>query len=235
MRKKSAKEYLVEKVLGISFFAAGMVLMILALVFAWHSCNIQKSSEKVAGTIIHNYGNSVEVSYTYEGRAYETILSEYSSSMHTGDEIALYVNKENPTKVRTEMLLFLVTYIFGGISIPFLIIGLVFLLVLRAKKNKKRNLLQNGRMVEAVVTGGMINYNVRVNNRHPWKLECRFEDTFTGATYLFSSNNIWKDPFLYVGQNVKVYLDRENPKKYYVDIDSLTDLEETGKIFDYRS
>ena len=234
MKKKSAKEYFVEKVIGISFCAAGMVLIILALFFALHSVNIQKNAEKVMGSIISNYGKGITVSYTYEGRSYETNLSEYSSSMHTGDEITLYVNKENPAKVRTEMLLFLVTYILGGIGIPFLIIGIVFLLVLRAKKNKKRNLLQNGRMVEAVVTGGQINYNVRVNNRHPWKLECKYEDAFTGAAYLFSSNSIWKDPFLYVGQNVKVYMDRENPRKYYVDVDSLKESETEVQIFDYR-
>ncbi len=234
MKKKSAKEYFVEKALGFSFLAAGVILLILALVFALFSVNVQKNSEKVTGTIVTDYGRGVAVSYTYEGESYEVNLSEYSSSMHTGDAITLYVNKENPTKVRTEMLLFLTTYILGGISIPFLIIGIVFLLVLRAKKKKKRELLQNGRMIEAEVTGGQINYNVRVNNRHPWKLECKYEDTFTGATYLFSSNNMWKDPFLYVGQSVKVYIDRENPRKYYVDLDGLKELETEVQIFDYR-
>lgn len=234
MKKKSTKEYWVEKVMGLSFLTAAVALMVVALVFALHSFSVQKNAERVTGTITETYSKGISVSYTYEGEDFETNLSEYSSSMRTGDEIILYVNKENPTKVRTEMLLFLITYILCGVSIPFLIMGIVFLLVLKAKQNKKQNLLQNGRMVEAVVTGGQINYNVQVNNRHPWKLECKYEDPYTGATYLFSSNNIWKDPFLYVGQSVKVYMDRENPRKYYVDVDSLEELETEVQIFDYR-
>lgn len=234
MKRNSAKEYLFEKAMGLSFLAAAIALMVVALVFALHSFGVQKNSERVTGTITDTYAKGISVAYTYEGETFETDLSEYSNGMRAGDEIALYVNKENPTKVRTEMLLYLITYILCGVSIPFLIIGIVFLLVLRAKKNKKQDLLQNGRMVEAVVTGGQINYNMQINNRHPWKLECQYKDTFTGAVYLFSSNNIWKDPFLYVDQTIKVYMDKENPRKYYVDVDSLEEIEREVTIFDYR-
>lgn len=234
MKQKVIKESHVEKILGITFFTVGVLLIVIALVCALFSVRIQTGAEKVTGIIEANYGNGICVSYTYAGRDYETDLSEYSSSMHTGDEIALYVDKENPNKVRTEMLLFLPTFILAIVGAPFLIIGLVFVLVSAGKKKKKQNLLQNGRVVEAVVTGGQINYNVQVNRRHPWKLECKYEDTFTGATYLYSSNNIWEDPFLYIGQTVKVYVDRNNPKKYYVDVNSLQTSQSGSVVFDYR-
>ena len=87
----------------------------------------------------------------------------------------------------------------------------------------------------AEITGGMLNYNYRLNGRHPWKLECRYEDIFTGAVYLFSSENIWIDPQMYIGQQVAVYVDGENYKKYYVDVDSLLAAENSrSQIYDYR-
>lgn len=228
------KENRVEKILGISFAAAAVLLMVIALICAMFSVKFQKESEKINGIITELHGKGIEVSYTYNGRQYETYLSEYSSSMRAGDNIELYVSQENPENVRTEMLLFLPTFILSVVGTPFLIIGTVFGCIVWRKNKKKKDLLQNGRVVEAVVTGGRMNYNMRVNGRHPWKMECKYEDTYTGATYLYSSYNIWKDPFLYIGQIVKVYVDRENPRKYYVDVDSLFSEQHDNKIFDYR-
>ena len=228
------KEQRVEKILGISFTAAAVLLMIIALICAMFSVQTQKESEKITGTITELRSKGIEVSYTYNGRQYGAYLSEYSSSMREGDDVILYVSKDNPKKVRTEMLLFLPTLILSIVGAPFLIVGGIFFLIVSIKSRKKKELLQNGRVVEAIVTGGQMNYSMRVNGRHPWKLECKYEDTYTGATYLYSSYNIWKDPFLYIGQIVKVYVDRENPHKYYVDVDSLFSEQQDNKVFDYR-
>ncbi len=228
------KEQRAEKIVGISFMSAAVLMVVIALICAMFSIKFQKESEKLTGIITELHGKGIEVSYTYNGRQYETYLSEYSSSMRAGDSIELYVSRDNPENVRTEMLLFLPTFILSVVGTPFLIIGAVFFLIVWRKNRKKKDLLQNGRVVEAVVTGGRINYNMRVNGRNPWKLECKYEDTCTGATYLYSSYNIWKDPLLYIGQIVKVYVDRENPRKYYVDVNSLWSEQNDNTIFDYR-
>lgn len=228
------KEQRVEKILGISFTAVAVLMVVIALICAMFSVRTQKESEKITGTITELHGKGIEVSYVYHDRMYETYLSEYSSSMHAGDSIVLYVSRDNPENVRTEMLLFLPTLILSVVGASFLIVGGVFFLIVGIKSRKKKDLLQNGRVVEATVTGGQMNYSMSVNGRHPWKLECKYEDTYTGATYLYSSYNIWKDPFLYMGQIVKVYVDRENPRKYYVDVDSLSAEQNDNAVFDYR-
>ena len=228
------KEQRVEKILAVSFTGVAVLLVIIALVCAMFSVRTQKTSEKLTGTITELRGRGIEVSYIYNGRQYEAYVSEYSSSMREGDDVILYVSKDNPEKVRTEMLLFLPTLILSIVGAPFFIVGGIFFLFVGIKGRKKKALLQNGRVVEATVTGGQMNYSMSVNGRHPWKLECKYEDTYTGATYLYSSYNIWKDPFLYIGQIVKVYVDRENPRKYYVDVDSLFNGQQDNKVFDYR-
>ena len=228
------KENRVEKILGMAFLGIGILLVGVALVCAIFSVRFQRGAQKVTGVITEIYGNSIEVSYTYHDRLYETPVSEYSSSMREGDSIKLYVSQDNPEHVRTEMLLFLPSLIFGIVGLPILIVGAVFLIILKSKKRKKQMLLKNGKAVDAVVTGGQKNYNLTVNGKHPWKLECKYEDIYSGETYLYSSYNVWKDPALYIGQNVRVYVDRNNPKKYYVDVDSLRTEQNGSRVFDYR-
>ena len=103
------------------------------------------------------------------------------------------------------------------------------------QRKKKEYLMQHGKRVMAEVTGGSRNLNYTVNGRHPWKLECRYEDIFSGEIYLFSSGNVWMDPELYIGQQVSVYVEGENYKKYYVDVDGLCATGSYGvQIHDYR-
>ena len=103
------------------------------------------------------------------------------------------------------------------------------------QRKKKEYLMQHGKRVMAEVTGGSRNLNYTVNGRHPWKLECIYEVIFSGEIYLFSSGNVWMDPELYIGQQVSVYVEGENYKKYYVDVDSLCATGSYGvQIHDYR-
>lgn len=242
--EKKIRENRLEKLLGIIFLAAGVLILAIALVCAIFSWNTEKTSEKVTGTITGMYGSREEdstdnsgifVEYSYNGREYEVELSEYSSNMWVGKDITLYVNTENPQKVQTADLLFLPTFVLGCVGVPFFIIGCVFLLVVVRRKRKKQYLMQNGKQIMAEVTGGSLNYSCNVNGRHPWKWECKYEDIYTGEIYLFSSGNIWIDPEFYIGQQVAVYVDANNYKKHYVDVESLLSTENDGmQIHDYR-
>jgi len=104
------------------------------------------------------------------------------------------------------------------------------------REGSEKRLMAEGRKVYAEVTGGSVNYNVRINGRHPYKLECRYTDPATGAIYLYSSGNIFIDPDLYVGRQVVVYVDRTDYSKYIVDMDSLKEetAEGAAQIHDFR-
>lgn len=228
------KETRLEKIFAICFSAVTVVLLGVALICAGFAFKTQKEADLITGVIMDIYGEGTEVSYVYHGREYEAYLTETSSSMRPGEAIELYVQQNNPEKVRTKALLFLPVWILSVIGVCFFIVALVFIILAGTKGKKKRYLLAEGRAVEAVVIGGHMNYSVSVNGRHPWKLECQYEDISQNATYLYSSYNIWQDPQLYVGQTVRVYIDRQNPKKYYVDVEKLLATQTDKRIMDYR-
>lgn len=233
--KKKMQEIRVEKILGSSFLGVGVLLFTVAFICAIFSWNTKRSAEEVAGIITDIGSSNVTVSYSLNGQQYDATIDEYSSSMVEGEKIRLYVNRENPHKVRTGELLYLPTFILCVVGIPFTVMGIVFLLVAVRRKKKKQYLMQNGRKIFAEVTGGSRNYYYEVNGRHPWKLECKYDDPSTGAVYLFASGNIRTDPQFYVGQQVAVYVDGENYKKYYVDVESLISSQNSGThVYDYR-
>lgn len=127
--------------------------------------------------------------------------------------------------------LYILPIVFGSVGTPFLLVGIGFLIFVGAKDKKKKELMQNGIKVFAEVTGGSEVLNVEVNGRHPWKLECRYTDPYNGGVYLYSSRSVFMDPYLYMGQQVAVYVDRNDPSKYYVDIQSLRQQE---NVYDFR-
>lgn len=127
--------------------------------------------------------------------------------------------------------LFVIPVVFGIVGAVFLLVGIGFLIFVGVKDKKKKELIQNGNKVFAEVTGGSEVLNVEVNGRHPWKLECRYTDPYNGAVYLYSSRNTFMDPYPYIGQQVAVYVDKNDPSKYYVDIQSLRQQE---NVYDFR-
>ena len=127
--------------------------------------------------------------------------------------------------------LYILPIVFGSMGAIWLLVGIGFLIFVGIKDKKKKELIQNGNMIYAEVTGGSEVFNVQVNGRHPWKLECKYEDPFSGEIYLYSSRNVFLDPYLYIGQQIAVYVDKNDPSKYYVDIQSLRQQE---NVHDFR-
>lgn len=120
------------------------------------------------------------------------------------------------------------------VGIPFFLVGLGFVIAVKVMDKKKNRLLQHGKKIYAEVTGSQIVYQVSVNGRHPNRLECRYTDEFTGDVFLYSSRDIFGDTYPYVGQQVAVYVNPDNPADYYVDVDSLGKEEYQGNVHDFR-
>lgn len=111
--------------------------------------------------------------------------------------------------------------IFGGIGLLFFVLGVIFLIVELKKKLRNDKLLGAGNYVMAEVLEVTLNYNVAVNRRHPYIVRCRYQDMY-GNVHIFKSRDLFFDPTdLLKDRMVKVYVDGENYKHYYVDIDEV--------------
>lgn len=112
-------------------------------------------------------------------------------------------------------------YAFGGLGILFFVLGVIFLTLEIRKRLRCNRLLQSGNYITAEISEINLNYNVRINGRHPYIVICRYQD-MSGTIHIFKSRNLSFHPdTLFLGQTVKIYTDSEDFKHYYMDIDEV--------------
>jgi len=101
--------------------------------------------------------------------------------------------------------------IFGGI-------GAGFLLHVRRRERLREALIANGSFQTATVVETERVYSVRINSRHPYRVVCRVERG--GVLHEYRSDMLMHDPGLLPGDPVRLYLDRRDDNRYYVDVES---------------
>lgn len=102
--------------------------------------------------------------------------------------------------------------IFGGIGIGFLVYDY-------RKRIKRERLVSNGYYEVATIVGIEQNPYVRVNRHHPYHVVCHIERG--GVLHEYRSEGFYHHPGVNIGDPVPVYLDRQNDKNYYVDVESI--------------
>ena len=129
--------------------------------------------------------------------------------------VLLHVKNEDPD-VR------FLPFIFLGLGIIFLIVGITCMTVL-CRRSRNEQLVKNGFYVTARVRDIYPNERVRINGRSPFVLECHYKDPTTGTVHVFKSENIMFYPIDAKDTDIRVYVDPQNPDRYYVDTSNLTD------------
>lgn len=115
----------------------------------------------------------------------------------------------------------MVGIIFASIGSIFLILGIVFLVIRNRKKKIAQRLIDGGKYLWAEIVELVPDYNVRINNRHPYIARARYVDG-NGTVHIFKSYHLYgyvEESVLY--QQVKVYIEDNSFKKYYMDIDEI--------------
>ena len=228
------KENKTESLILIIFAIIGTMFVIIGLtVFGTRNNYENKVDTKGTITEIYSYRDStgdeeheVYVSYTVGGRRYKSKLNGYSSSFYEGKEIDIYYDKDNPNNIGVKSLdkLFL---IFPGIGMIFVIMGVSGIVIKIKNDIKEKSLKENGELIYAEYVETVLNTLYEVNGRHPYNIICEWNNPLDGKKYVFKSRNIWKDPESIIEErNIKqfqVYINRENMKKYAIDIDVLTE------------
>lgn len=226
------------KLLGNIFAITGTVLLLFSLIFAMRGLIFLSKAESTTATL-HRYeqgndyvnGSSFYYSYEIDGKEYKNIpLSYYSSSDYEGKKVTVYYDPKAPEDVKPMLFLFFGCFFTVPLGSIFFIIGISFILTIRSKERRKKLLLESGLLIQARYMGTSQSQNVRINGSRPFYIECSYKDPYTEQTYLFRSEYLGFNPkSLIQVSEIPVYIDRENFKKYYVDIRQFTD-----RVVDYR-
>ena len=119
-----------------------------------------------------------------------------------------------------ERLVFLIC--FAGMGGAFLAVGLILLGLELWRRKRQRDAYEGGYHVMGKVAGCRVNTRVNLNGTHPMVVEVHVTDPDTGTVHVFHSRYLYVnvEPLL-TADEVPVYLNREDGRVGFVDIDAI--------------
>ncbi len=115
--------------------------------------------------------------------------------------------------------------ILGSMGVVFFLVGGGIVLAGALKARRVAHLRVNGRSIEAEFQAVERNTSLRVNGKHPYRVLAQWRNPSTSEVHVFRSDNLWFDPSDFVkGRKIRVLIDKENPRKYHVELSFLPGL-----------
>ena len=85
-----------------------------------------------------------------------------------------------------------------------------------------KDLRKNGKRISAEFQKVELNEAFDVNGKHPFQIVAQWHDPVKNELHIFKSTNLWFDPSPFIsGKSIPVYLDRNKPGRYIVDLSFL--------------
>lgn len=140
-----------------------------------------------------------------------------------GDRVDVLYDPARPAQARTATFFgqHIASFVFGILGLVFSAVGYAWLFVVRRRAALEEELRRFGRRIEATFVEVERRANLQVNGVHPWRIVCQWQDATSQEVHVFHSGNIWYDPGEYVKETVPVFVDRNDPRRYVVDISFL--------------
>lgn len=153
---------------------------------------------------------------------FESSVGSDPPTHDVGEEVPVAYDPANPSdaKVATGLSLYLLPLIFGGLGVVLSAVGIPLLIVGIRKKRVRRRLLRDGTEVWAEISEVGVEFNVRINRRHPYVVRATWHDPRTGRTHHATSDYLTRDPGpdLRGRTHVRVQYDPENPDENVMDL-----------------
>lgn len=213
------------------FSMLGIILLSIGSYLSYTTYDFLQKATSVKGHVIalvqvgKNYRPKVEFTDT-EGKNHEVVIKISSNppGFKAGDTVGILYLADDIENARINgifslwilpMVILLDGIIFGGIGFTMLIID-------KRRKNTINYLTKHGITITATFKEIRQNPYVKVNNKRPYQIIAQWKDGIRNQLYTFHSQNIWSDPSAYIEPtNLTIYIERNNPKKYYMDISFL--------------
>lgn len=234
----------VKKLCAIVFMAVGIVMLINAVSYYNKEVDFKNNSEEITANVVRvdrkngkRFGKSTKyytayVSFNVGEDEYEEIrLDRRTTSVSEGSNVEILYNKSNPEDIRRASSFNPARKIYT--SIGTLGIGVAFLFIsLFTDKKKSKHKYRGSKRAKLVETGDK--YNAKVVNviqdrytkykgQNPYIVECEMINPQTGKLEKYRSLYVARDLANVDLQMVDVYISKENPAIYYVDVEGTLD------------
>ncbi|MBK7131641.1 MAG: DUF3592 domain-containing protein [Bacteroidales bacterium] len=200
--------------------AAGVIIYLEASAY-------QKTAKLTVGTVVNSGMSRYEIKYTSDDgieRNSQRTQSSKGRKYHDGDKVKVFYQVTDPDKCR------ITDGKRGGKKVVFwgfilLLFNLTMIYLNRKKETTEKYFKTTGRKVEAQILKIDFDMEINIRNKNPYLIHCKWTDPMTGKEYRHTIRYIWQDPetLLAGRKTIDVYIDRNDPEKYFMDIAFLGD------------
>lgn len=217
------------------FTVVGLGMLFGAFLFYTNSQDFLNSAMTTNGTVVELVRSRSSDSTTYRpvvefktpvGKLIEFTSSSGSNppSYSKGEVVEVLYQEASPeqAKINGFFSLWGGAAIFGGLGAVFFIVGFSIILFGRIKDKNIEYLKKNGVPIRAKFQSVEVNGSLEVNGRNPYQICVQWKNPTTSELHIFNSENLWFDPTDHINNDdITVLIEKDNPKKYYVDISFL--------------
>lgn len=222
---------MVSKLFGFIFGGIGLVLLVMALGFAFSTGLAIGSSSAANGVVIDGGdtggGRKVTALIEFTSQAgqvvrFRSAIASNPAEFQTGQQVKVYYKPSDPAgsaMVDSVIQLWFWSLLFGFLALVFGTIGLVSLVIWFTGERKKKWLEQHGQRIQARITE--VKKNTRVHNlgKSPYYVVARASETRNSLSPVFRSNSVWNLPATATpGSDINVLVDPNNYNRYYVEL-----------------
>lgn len=125
--------------------------------------------------------------------------------------LALFVRDNHSAVFAFSLTLGIQAVVFGSI-------GAGFLWHVHRCSMRREQLISAGCYETGHVVDLQPSYGIRINRQHPWYVICHIDRD--GTLHEYRSDMLFNRPALEIGAPIRVYLDRQNDDRYYVDVEN---------------
>ena len=222
------------------FTLVGIGMLVGAFVIYKNTSAFLAEASKTEGTVIDLAQSRSSDSITYKpvvrfidqnGRATEFVSTTGSNppSYSKGQKVEVLYRPtaSEDARINSFFSLWFGSLVLGGMGGTFFLIGLGIFLVSSLKSRNDEFLRKNGRPIETEFQSVEQNTALSVNGRHPFRVLSQWQNPSTSEVHIFKSNNLWFDPSSYIkSKTITVFIEKDNPKRYLVDLSFLPRLAE---------
>lgn len=209
------------------FSIVGLICLAITVPLTYRSIMKSRNWEVTTGTITSLSSDGFPtITFNYKGKTYSFRDNERGQNVTTGLEVDVHFPKDKPELGEPKsfiddwlapLLLGMFALIFGGIGLG----GFAGML---RRSHIKQELVDmgKGRKIKCPATVSL-DTSFTVNGRHPYVIIAQQLDKIGSQLREFKSEHIWFDPTGLVEQKrtVDVFVDPEDPTRYWVDISFL--------------
>lgn len=159
------------------------------------------------------------------GRTYSFTSSVSTSppAYSIGEKVEILYDESDPNEALINSFFFVWggVLILGGLGFLFATVGLTMFAIGLFKGRNKQRLMETGVRITTRFHSTQLNPGLAVNGRNPYQIRSEWKNPRTAQMHIFDSDNIWFDPTDHIPDEITVYIEHDNPKKYYVDLSFL--------------